>query len=103
CAGVAINDSIVVLAALQSQTTGDRQITQSVEIAVFRSTRHVLTTTITTIAGFMPLLLLGSDFWSPLAICIVSGIVGATLLALYFVPCAYLLIHQHKFFSPKNQ
>ncbi|MEM8832665.1 MAG: efflux RND transporter permease subunit, partial [Cyanobacteria bacterium P01_G01_bin.19] len=102
-AGVAINDSIVVLAALQSQTIGNRQNIESIKNTVFRSTRHVLTTTITTIAGFMPLLLLGSDFWSPLAICIVSGIVGATLLALYFVPCAYLLTHKRKFSSTKSQ
>ena len=43
------------------------------------------------------------DFGSPLAIFMVSGIVGATFLALYFVPYVYLLIHKRKFFSTKNQ
>ena len=76
-AGVAINDSIVVLAALRSQPAAAHSKNfHTFKLVILRSTRHVLTTTITTVAGFMPLLLLGSDFWSPLAICIVSGIGG---------------------------
>lgn len=85
--GVAINDSIVVLAALRAQPAAYQGNPQAIKGVVLRSTRHILTTTITTVAGFMPLLFSGSDFWVPLAICVVGGIGGATLLALYFVPC----------------
>ena len=56
------------------------------------NSRHVLATTITTVAGFMPLLVAGGGFWPPLAIAIAGGVFGATLLALYFVPAAYLLL-----------
>ncbi len=93
--GVAINDSIVVLAALRSDPAarqGDRKAMREVTV---RSTRHVLTTTITTVAGFVPLLLDGGELWPPLAICIVGGVGGATLLALSLVPCAYLLLIPH--------
>ncbi|NER99088.1 MAG: efflux RND transporter permease subunit, partial [Symploca sp. SIO1B1] len=69
---------------------------KAMKAVIFRATRHVLTTSITTVAGFIPLLLLRSDFWSPLAICVVGGVGGATLLALYFVPCIYLLGEQLK-------
>ena len=89
--GVAINDSIVVLAALRAHPQaryGDRKAMAEV---IVRSTRHVLTTTITTIAGFIPLFLDGGTY-SPLAICVAGGVGGATLLALFFVPCAYLLL-----------
>ena len=58
---------------------------------MIRATRHVLTTTATTIVGFVPLLLENDPFWRPLVIAIAGGISGATLLALYFVPAAFLL------------
>lgn len=90
--GIAINDAIVVLAAIRDDEdakTGDRAAVRRV---VARSTRHVIATTITTMAGFMPLLLAGGGFWPPLAISIAGGVAGATILALYFVPSAYLLV-----------
>ena len=89
--GVAINDSIVVLAAVRADPLAKEGNIEAISKVVVDSTRHVLTTTITTIAGFIPLMLYGGDFWRPLAVCMVGGIGGATLLALYFVPCTYLL------------
>ncbi len=94
--GVAVNDSIVVLAALREHPQarlGDRA---SVETVVMRSTRHVLSTTVTTIAGFTPLLISGGGFWPPLAIAIAGGVAGATLLALYLVPSAYILLMRRR-------
>ncbi len=87
--GVAINDSIVVLATLQ-ETYGRRSVT-SAELTetVMRCTRHVLATTFTTVAGFLPLIWSGGQFWPPLAVAISGGVLGATLLALVFVPIAY--------------
>ena len=69
---------------------------RAIREVVLHSTRHVLTTTFTTTIGFVPLLLGGGGFWPPLAVVIAGGIFGATLLALYFVPCSYLLIKQKK-------
>jgi multidrug efflux pump subunit AcrB len=92
--GIAINDSIVVLAALREDErarTGDRNAIRDV---VVRSSRHVFATTFTTIAGFLPLIIEGGGFWPPLAITIAGGVVGATLLALVFVPSSYLLVNR---------
>ena len=90
--GVAINDSIVVLAAICNDPQARKGDRSAIVKVIVRSTRHVLTTTITTVAGFIPLFLDGGEFWPPLAICITGGVVGTTLLALFFVPCAYLLL-----------
>ncbi|WP_326997409.1 efflux RND transporter permease subunit [Crocosphaera watsonii WH 8501] len=90
--GVAINDSIVVLTAIKDDPEARLGNSRAVREIVIHSTRHVLTTTFTTPIGFVPLLLGGGGFWPPLAIVIAGGIFGATLLALYFVPCSYLLI-----------
>ena len=43
-------------------------------------------------AGFAPLVLGGGGFWPPLAVAIAGGVGGATILALYFVPSAYVLV-----------
>ncbi|MGK7957592.1 MAG: efflux RND transporter permease subunit [Crocosphaera sp.] len=89
--GVAINDSIVVLAAIKEDTKAKQGDPQAIGEVVLHSTRHVLTTTLTTMIGFAPLLLDGGQFWPPLAVVLTGGIAGATLLALYFVPCVYIL------------
>ncbi|NOZ39036.1 MAG: efflux RND transporter permease subunit [Planctomycetes bacterium] len=90
--GVAINDSIVVLAALREDPLASKGDPAAVRDVVLRSTRHVLATTLTTIAGFLPLILGGGGFWPPLATSIAGGVSGATILALYFVPSGYVLV-----------
>lgn len=90
--GVAINDSIVVLAAIQQHPVAKTGNKRAIKEVVMRSTRHVLATTLTTAIGFVPLLLGGGEFWPPLAIAIAGGVIGATLLALYLIPAAYLLV-----------
>jgi multidrug efflux pump subunit AcrB len=90
--GVAINDSIVVLAALRESPRAKQGDPEAVRDVVVRSTRHVVATSLTTMAGFTPLVLGGGGLWPPLAVTIAGGVAGATLLALYFTPSAYLLI-----------
>ena len=63
--GVAINDSIVVLAALREDPQASQGNPAAVRDVVVRSTRHVLSTTLTTVAGFLPLILGGGGFWPP--------------------------------------
>ncbi|MEO1673371.1 MAG: efflux RND transporter permease subunit, partial [Cyanobacteria bacterium J06631_2] len=100
--GIAINDSIVVLAAINSHSAARQGNRKVIAQVVVDSTRHVLTTTITTIASFIPILIFGGKFWSPLAICIVGGVGGATFIALFFVPCTYLLLVNYHGYFVKN-
>jgi multidrug efflux pump subunit AcrB len=92
--GVAINDSIVVLAALRENKLAQSGDPGAIRDVVVRSSRHVFATTFTTIAGFLPLIIEGGGFWPPLAITIAGGVAGATLLALVFVPSSYLLVNR---------
>ena len=106
--GIAINDSIVVLAGIQedmhlgpadeNNSTSARPVfkaptAETLSTIVFKRTRHILATTVTTMIGFLPLVLAGGKFWPPLAIVISAGVAGATLMALYFTPSLYLLLH----------
>ena len=89
--GVAINDSIVVLAAISNQDGEARTDRAALVTTVSGCTRHIVATTLTTIAGFTPLILSGGGFWPPLAVTIAAGVAGATLMALYLVPSLYLI------------
>jgi multidrug efflux pump subunit AcrB len=85
--GVAVNDSTVVITALQEDAPdGDLD---KVAATLARSTRHVIATTLTTVAGFLPLLLGPDAFWHPLAGMIAGGVVGATISALLMCPVLY--------------
>ena len=89
--GIAINDSIVILAAIREDEFARIGDPDSVSDVVVRSSRHVLSTTVTSIAGFLPLILSGGGFWPPLAIVIAGGVAGATILAFVFAPASYVL------------
>ena len=84
--GVAINDSIVVLAGIRASEQAAVGDVDAVVHEVMRTSRHVVATTLTTMAGFTPLILDGGGFWPPMAVSIAGGVAGATLLALVLVP-----------------
>jgi len=50
--------------------------------------RHILSTTFTTVGGFIPMLLLFSDgsFWPPLAVVLAGGVGFSVILSLVFTP-----------------
>lgn len=90
--GVAINDSIVVLSALRAHPQAKAGQRAAVVDVVMESSRHVMATTVTTVVGFLPLFLGGGSFWPPVAVTIGGGVVGATFLALIFIPASYCLL-----------
>ena len=91
--GVALNDSIVVLAAIRANPAARRGEVEAMADEVVGTLRHVISTTLTTVGGFLPLLIfVGGDFWPPLAIVLAGGVSGATILAVVFVPAAYRLV-----------
>jgi multidrug efflux pump subunit AcrB len=94
--GVAINDSIVVVAAIVANKKASAGDVNEVIRTVQEVTRHVLATTATTVVGFVPLILAGGGFWPPLAVAVGAGVLGATLIALTFVPCTMLLFAKRK-------
>ncbi|MFK7885517.1 MAG: efflux RND transporter permease subunit [Gammaproteobacteria bacterium] len=91
--GVAINGTIVVLAALRADPDATRGQRDAIVRETVGATRHIVSTTLTTLGGFMPLLLLsGGDFWPPLAIVIAGGVGFSITLSLFFTPAVYRLL-----------
>ena len=90
--GVAINDSIVVLSGIRTNQAACEGDVDAAVYEVMHASRHVVATTITTIAGFAPLIIAGGEFWPPLAVAISGGVAGATLLALVLVPSLHQML-----------
>ena len=88
--GLAINGAIIVMSALKASPAaenGDRET--AVEVVV-NASRHIVSTTVTTIGGFVPLILFGGTFWPPLATAIAGGVAGSAIIALYTVPSLFM-------------
>ena len=93
--GVALNDSIVVIAAIRSHPKAAAGEIGGLVTAVSESTRHVIATTLTTIGGFLPLIVIvGGDFWPSMSIVLAGGIVGASIMALLLIPALYRLLRR---------
>jgi len=91
--GVGLNDSIVVVAAIRADPRAGAGDPDAMAEAVLGTFRHLISTTLTTIGGFLPLLIFtGGNFWPSLAIVLAGGVGGATLIAALFVPAMYKLI-----------
>ena len=58
---------------------------------VMDSSRHIISTTITTFGGFLPLILEGSQFWPPFAMAIAGGVLLSTVISFFLVPPLFLL------------
>ncbi|MEZ8273949.1 efflux RND transporter permease subunit [Vibrio splendidus] len=95
-AGLAINAAIVILTELKLDKEASSGNVDAVVDAVMSCTRHISSTTITTVGGFMPLIIAGGGFWPPFAVAIVGGTVLTTLISFYFVPVVYHLMTKNQ-------
>ncbi|MEZ8229813.1 efflux RND transporter permease subunit [Vibrio splendidus] len=95
-AGLAINAAIVILTELKLDKEASSGSVDAVVDAVMSCTRHISSTTITTVGGFMPLIIAGGGFWPPFAVAIVGGTVLTTLISFYFVPVVYHLMTKNQ-------
>ncbi|MBT8455668.1 MAG: efflux RND transporter permease subunit [Rhodobacteraceae bacterium] len=90
--GVSINAAIIILTGLQANedaAAGDREAMVDV---VTGSSRHIISTTVTTFGGFLPLILEGGGFWPPFATSIAGGVILSTVVSFYFTPPVFALI-----------
>jgi len=92
--GVVINDAVILVDGFERRRRAGEVITRLVVQGTLDRSRHVVITTVTTIAGFLPLALAPSLLLPPLAIAIIGGIGLSTIVTLAVLPAAYLLLYQ---------
>ena len=90
--GLAINGAIIVLSALRADDAARAGDAEAAEDVVVAASRHIISTTLTTIGGFLPLIMFGGRFWQPMATGIAGGVGGSAILALYFTPALFMII-----------
>ncbi|MEL6302547.1 MAG: efflux RND transporter permease subunit [Pseudomonadota bacterium] len=92
--GVAINGTIVVMAAIRADAGACVGDCEGIVEQTVGATRHIVSTVFTTIGGFVPLILSGGDFWPPLAVVIAGGVGFSITLSLLFTPAIYRILCQ---------
>ena len=97
-AGVVVNDTIVLIDFI-NKARQELSLKEAVLQAARKRLRAISLTTATTVLGLLPVVLgfMGTSvIWQPMAVAVCFGIVSATSLTLFLVPCLYLVLEQLK-------
>jgi multidrug efflux pump subunit AcrB len=92
-AGVVVNDSLVMVDFINQKTRAGGDLFESVISSGTRRFRPIFLTSATTFAGLMPLIFdrsLQAQFLIPMAVSLAFGILFATAITLFLIPCSYL-------------
>ncbi|MEY6433537.1 efflux RND transporter permease subunit [Thioalkalicoccus limnaeus] len=93
--GIVVNNAILLVEYIErGRRRGLDTATAIVEAGGIRL-RPILMTTLTTVAGMIPLALgmgSGANLMQPLAIAVIGGLLTAMLLTLFLIPCLYLMV-----------
>lgn len=92
--GVSVNAAIIILSGLQQNAAARAGDREAVADVVMGSSRHILSTTITTFGGFLPLILAGGGFWPPFAMSIAGGVLLSSVISFLFAPAAFVLVRR---------
>ena len=97
-AGIIINNAIVLIDRIRIEIEENNlDPPRAVIEAAQGRFRPILLTTATTVAGLLPLWFGGGPMWEPMAIAIIFGLLGATVLTLGVVPILYSLMFRVRF------
>jgi len=91
-AGIAVNDSIILVDAINRFKRSGNQLKEAIINAGEQRLRPILMTSFTTILALLPLTFGFGDSASlraPMAIAVIGGLVTSTLLTLVVIPCVY--------------
>jgi multidrug efflux pump subunit AcrB len=91
-AGVVVNDSVVMMEGFERRRVAGEPLAELVVEGAKERVVHIVVTSVTTVAGFLPLALAPSLLWPPLALAIIGGLVLETVLTLVVVPAAYWIV-----------
>lgn len=99
-AGIVINDNVVLIGFfIEEMKKGNSSPLECILKGVKSRFRQVMLTSASTTLGLLPLLLdtrYDARFLSPMALSIVSGVLLATLVTLFFVPCLFMIFEDFK-------
>ncbi len=92
-AGVVVNDSLVMVDFTNNKRIDGADAYDAVIHSGSARFRPILLTSLTTFAGLMPLIFersIQAQFLIPMAVSLAFGIIFATVITLFLIPCAYM-------------
>ncbi|MEM6296609.1 MAG: efflux RND transporter permease subunit [Myxococcota bacterium] len=90
--GIVVNAAIVLIDLADRRRAEGVPVVDAVRDAVALRARPILLTTLTTVAGLLPLGFSSSTLWPPMAWAMISGLLIATVLSLFVVPALYRVL-----------
>jgi multidrug efflux pump subunit AcrB len=93
--GVVVNSSLVLVDYINRQRRHGVPVQDAVRRAGITRFRPILLTSSTTFAGLLPLIMIdnpATTFIVPMAISLAWGVVFATVITLFLVPCLFLIL-----------
>ena len=94
-AGIAVNDSIILVDAINQLKKEGFDRKEAIIQAGGRRIRPIIMTSLTTILALLPLTFgfgEGAALRSPMALAVIGGLVTSTLLTLIVIPCVYYVL-----------
>ncbi len=98
-AGIAVNDSIILVDAINQFKAAGKSLHDSIISAGENRIRPIIMTSITTILALLPLTIgfgESAALRSPMAIAVIAGLITSTLLTLVVIPCVYYVFERTK-------
>jgi len=95
--GIVVNNAIVLISYINILRARGYSINDAITMGGKDRLRPVLMTTITTLAGLLPLALSrgqGSETWQPLGTTMVGGLLLSTFITLLFIPTLYAIFEK---------
>lgn len=89
--GIVVNDAIVMIETMNTHRKLGLSVKESAARGAADRLRPIVSTTVTTVVGLIPLSL-SNPMWMPLCNAIIFGLISATLISQLVVPCLYLLL-----------
>ncbi len=89
--GICVNNGIVMVDTMNEHLAAGEEIHVASAKGAAERLRPILTTSVTTIVGLVPLAI-GSPMYRPLCLAIIFGLFSATLISLFVIPALYLLL-----------
>lgn len=100
--GIVVNNAIVLVDAIGKLRQEGIPVIQAIEQAGLLRLRPILMTTATTVLGLLPLALglgEGAELRRPMAITLIIGLLGSTILTLVIIPVLYHVVSKERTFS----
>lgn len=92
--GIAVNDSIILVDAINQLLRGGMALKEAIATAGERRIRPIIMTSLTTILALFPLTLgfgESAALRAPMALAVIGGLITSTLLTLIVIPCVYYI------------